>query len=163
MAGAPVGEITEAPKSNIAVVATMQTDLFVVRDMDLLHPLAREQFHRLEALLVESKDQGLTPTLFRPFETYRTPQRQNHLLRTTKNTHVGAFMSSHQYGLAVDFVPLEGEKWSWSPDHDWEFLRQTAEKCGLTVPIRWDPGHVEHPRWHWFHDASTFGKPRSAR
>ena len=117
-------------------------------DMKLLHPKARGRFEKLASALLAAHNDKETPTLFLPFETYRYPQRQDFLQRTTTNTKANAFESAHQFGLAVDFVPYD-TTWSWSEHHDWGFLRSTSQKFGLDVPIKWDLAHVEHPAWKW--------------
>ena len=90
---------------------------------------------------------------FKPFEGYRTPVRQMHLLTVDKTTKAGPWKSAHQYGLAVDFacVLIEGDlsrdRWTWPKDADWQWLKNLARRVGLDVPIEWDLGHVEHPDW----------------
>ena len=86
-------------------------------------------------------------TLFKPFEGYRSPERQNYLFHVMKTTKARAFQSAHNYGLAVDFVPFVDGKWSWDNHHDWEALRYLASQRGLLTPIKWDLPHVEHPIW----------------
>jgi len=89
----------------------------------------------------------------------RSPERQDELFIKGR-TKARPWQSAHQYGLAADFVPyitnqealdlgdMVGEKvltgWSWHESHDWPFLRQRAEKHGLSVPIAWDKCHVEY-------------------
>lgn len=94
---------------------------------------------------------GLIPELFRPFEGYRSPQRQVEMLES-KTSKAGPFESAHQYGLAVDFVPVKNGKenaWHW-PEADapcWDFLRANAVNRGLLNDISWDRPHIEHPLW----------------
>lgn len=114
---------------------------------DRLHPKARGHFEALAAWLDDQYAAGLTPTAFKPFEGYRSPERQNYLFTVEKTTKARAFQSAHQYGLAVDFVPQVGGKWSWDDNHDWEHLKFGAVQRGLMVPIKWDRAHVEHPIW----------------
>lgn len=91
-----------------------------------------------------------------------------------KVTNAQGWESAHQYGLAVDFVPwqtmqhpLSEEqvqaiqdlgialadspepkgRFIWTEGADWKFLKSRAEMHGLTVPIKWDRPHVEHPAW----------------
>lgn len=118
-------------------------------DLSLLHPKARGRFIKLSEMLKEGYRDGRTRSFFLPFETYRTPQRQDFLLKTSQNTKVGPWGSSHQYGLACDFVPFEvySAKWSWDPKEDWNFLDACAALCGLVRPISWDRVHIEHPMW----------------
>lgn len=111
-------------------------------DWDLLHPTARSAFYRLYDRLGAAYEAGETPTLFRPFEGYRTPQRQQALF-DQKRTKARPFQSAHQYGLAVDFVPWFDGHWSWDLSHDWDYLRRCATALGLDNSIEWDRPHVE--------------------
>lgn len=103
--------------------------------------------HRLE----QGYKSGTTPTLFKPFEGFRTPERQDFLYTVEKSTKAKGWQSAHNYGLAVDFVALSDAKnmssWSWDGHHDWDFLREAATNCGLLCTISWDRPHVEHPIW----------------
>lgn len=115
-----------------------------------LHPAARQPFQLLELRLEDGFRAGHTKTWFRPFEGYRTPLRQEHLLNVEKTTKAGAWQSAHNYGLAVDFVPWDPEtqKWSWDQAHDWDYLdSQVRNRPVLSRPIQWDRPHVEHQIW----------------
>lgn len=116
----------------------------IIADLRLLHPLAREPFQKMLDELERAFEAGATNTDFIPFETYRSPERQIELYRQQPPvTKVREWGSAHQFGLAVDFVANDDDP--WDDDHDWAFLKKVAEKHGLTVPISWDLGHVEHP------------------
>lgn len=117
-----------------------------IRSFDMVHPIARETFQDLQQALRKGYSDGATPTLFAPFETYRSPVDQEAVLKAG-TSKVGPFYSAHQYGLAVDFVPFNGGKWDWAEAHDWKYLAGMADAHGLTTPIPWDKGHVEHPLW----------------
>lgn len=106
------------------------------------HPIARATFIALAVDLQEAFKRGDTKTDFRAFEVYRSPQRQRELVGSTSNA--GPWLSAHQYGLAVDFVPWDNG-WSWAEGHDYEFLKNMAEDHGLIRPLAWDKVHVEHP------------------
>lgn len=81
-------------------------------------------------------------------ETYRDPERQASLFYKGKSK-AGAWQSPHQYGLAADIVPFDGTKPIWPnlDDARWATLAVAAEAVGLATPIKWDPGHVQHPGW----------------
>ena len=111
---------------------------------DLIHPEARSRFLRLYDRLGAGYKAGETPTLFRPFEGYRSPDRQQ-MLFDQKRTKARPFQSAHQYGLAVDFVPWVNGRWSWDGPHDWNYLRACANAEGLINDIEWDRPHVEAP------------------
>lgn len=116
-----------------------------------LHPKAREVFGLLEYRLKHAYETGQTPTLFRPFEGFRTAARQDYLFTIEKTTKAKGWQSAHNYGLAVDFVPLRDAtaltSWDWGDQHDWLFLKEAATATGLISTIRWDKPHVEHPLW----------------
>ena len=115
-----------------------------------LHPKAREIFATLAFRLEEAYKAGNTPTLFKPFEGFRSPERQDFLF-VAKSTKARGWQSAHNYGLAVDFVPLSDPKnlssWSWDGPHDWDTLKYWANQLGLISTIAWDKPHVEHPIW----------------
>lgn len=117
-----------------------------------LHPKARESFALMARRLEARYKAGLTPTLFKPFEGFRTPERQEYLFRVDKTTKARAWQSAHNYGLAVDFVPLKDAanlgSWDWEPHHDWTLVKEIAVDCGLMAPITWDLPHVQHPIWN---------------
>lgn len=112
-----------------------------------LHPKARDHFMGLAAVLEDQYRTKQIATLFRPFEGYRSPERQNYLFHVTKTTKAKAFQSAHNYGLAVDYVPWVNGTWSWDEHHRWDALDFCATQRGLFRPIKWDRPHIEHPIW----------------
>jgi len=80
-------------------------------------------------------------------ETDRAPERQTALYaqgRTAPGkivTHARAYESAHNWGLALDVVPV--------PDTpaNWKLLRAEAAKLGFGLLGEWDPGHLQHPAW----------------
>ena len=134
----------------------------IYRDMSLLHPKFRGRADALAEYLISAYETNLTKTRFHVFETFRDPARQSELL-TKRVTKAGPFESAHQFGLAVDFVPYLspdealalgnriGERvlpdWNWHSSHEYSFLSAAAKKFDLSVPIAWDPCHVQHPKW----------------
>lgn len=122
-----------------------------IRDMDMLHPLMRGPVERMQIILAKMYADKLTPDNFQVFETWRHPNRQRAL--GANATKASAWRSPHQFGMAADFAVFRspdtspGASWSWADGHDWALLKRVAKECGLTVPINWDKGHIEHPRW----------------
>lgn len=117
--------------------------------LDSLHPAVAGSFTSLEAALTAAYQGGSTTWWFRPFEGYRSPQRQTAAI-LKRTTRARAFESAHQYGLAVDFVPYlekKGYHWPDANEQQWDFLRITAKKFGLLNDISWDRPHVWHPIW----------------
>lgn len=139
----------------------------IFSDTNLLNPKFSRACRRLHQFLIDAHETGRTKTRFEIFETYRTPMRQADVLKKGSST-AGAFQSAHQFGLACDFVPYlsseeavelsarlnDGTKvkpgWNWHASHDYRFLATAAQQFGLSVPITWDPCHVEHPKWRQF-------------
>lgn len=128
---------------------------FTVAD---LHPAVRIQFIDLIAVMIEQYHDKKTEFLLLPFEGYRSPERQRSLGKGV--TKAGAWLSPHQFGLAVDFVadlntrrgPFPTPKadkphWYW-PDAshgDWRVLAEAAASVGLVQNIKWDKPHIESP------------------
>lgn len=122
------------------------------RNINDLHPKMRVAVRRLEEVLLDMK---LLATArnegFQLFEGYRSPERQAYLRREhPKVTKAGMWQSSHQYGLAVDYVWRHPEAgWSWEDGNPWWMLDMAvAEVPELMRPIQWDRPHIEHRAWH---------------
>ena len=109
-----------------------------------LHPSAQKAFLEFdEAVLADPLTRN-----FRPFETHRTPTRQDHL-KAAGTSKVGAWNSVHQYGFAADYAEFDGTKFTW-PDASstaWVRLHRIAKKFDLHAPIKWDPGHIVALNW----------------
>lgn len=132
----------------------------ILNDMTILHPKFRGAFVALADDLMRAHKSGSTKTLFKVFETVRYADRQDHLFKIGASK-ARAWKSAHNFGLAVDFVPVvdidEAERiseitgdatragWSWWQGHDYNFLKMSAERVGLVSPIKWDKVHVECP------------------
>ena len=116
-----------------------------ISSFEWLHPVYVKPFINLYSELKAEHTIGEIPFIFEPFETYRTPMRQNTLL-AGRSSFASAYRSAHQFGLAVDFVPVVNGKWTWDVEvHWWNKLKGLARKHGLDCPITWDKCHVEHP------------------
>lgn len=118
----------------------------IMRD---LHPIAQQRFRKLADYLHRAYQEGRTQSYFAPFQGLRTPLQQEELFRQRPPvTHVGAWHSAHNYGMAVDFVAVDASgNWSWSEKHQWNFLRAAAMQHGLKNHLDWDRAHVEAPEW----------------
>lgn len=119
-------------------------------DTALLHPRARFRFRALERSLRMAFKDGEIDVEFRCFETYRLPQRQHLLWQSGIATKADQYESAHQFGLAADFVIYDNTEKYWRWDGtvaQYDFLKRSAERAGLKIPITWDKGHVEHPQW----------------
>lgn len=98
--------------------------------------------------------------------TTRTMQEQADLYaegRTAPGhivTNAQPGQSAHQYGMALDFVPIINGKPCWDDSNPvWEIAGKLAESCGLEWAGRWSKfreyPHVQLPNWlsHIAHDS----------
>jgi hypothetical protein len=117
-------------------------DLPMITDLNSLHPFFRDQILNL---IAKCKAKGIDLVIV---ETYRTHAKQ-HEYKTMgkKYTSSGAGRSKHQYGLAVDVVPVVDSVAVWNNTLLWRKIGAVGEKLGLRWGGRWrkpyDPGHFE--------------------
>jgi hypothetical protein len=117
-------------------------DLPMITDLNSLHPFFRDQVLNL---IAKCKAKGIDLVIV---ETYRTHAKQ-HEYKTMgkKYTSSGAGQSKHQYGLAVDVVPIVDSLAVWNNTMLWRKIGAVGEKLGLRWGGRWrkpyDPGHFE--------------------
>ena len=117
-------------------------DLPMITDLNSLHPFFRDQILNL---IAKCKAKGIDLVIV---ETYRTHAKQ-HEYKTMgkKYTNSGAGHSKHQYGLAVDVVPVVDSVAVWNNTLLWRKIGAVGEKLGLRWGGRWrkpyDPGHFE--------------------
>lgn len=120
-------------------IVCIEPENLIIRDIHLLHPAFR---NKIILLFVEAKKRGIDLFIS---ETYRTPERQN-MFFGMKLTKVRSGGSKHQYGLAIDVIPVINGK-SYADNH--EVLKRVGligEKLGLKWGGRWrfyDPVHFE--------------------
>src|SRR5688572_18547531 len=114
----------------------------MITDINALHPFFRDQ---IVTLIKKCKEKGIELAIV---ETYRTHAKQ-HEYKTMgkKYTSSGAGRSKHQYGLAVDVVPMVNSVAVWDNAALWRKIGAVGEKLGLRWGGRWkkpyDPGHFE--------------------
>jgi hypothetical protein len=117
-------------------------DLPMITDLNSLHPFFRDQ---VVELIKRCKAKGIELAVV---EAYRTHAKQ-HEYKTMgkKYTSSGAGRSKHQYGLAVDVVPVVNSVPVWDNTALWRKVGVIGEKLGLRWGGRWrkpyDPGHFE--------------------
>jgi peptidoglycan L-alanyl-D-glutamate endopeptidase CwlK len=99
--------------------------------------------------LALAKAQGLDPLVTC---TLRTAAEQTALYAQGRTkpgdivTWAKAGESSHQYGLALDFVPMVNGKIEWSAKHPhWQQLGELAESVGFEWAGRWPKNKREFP------------------
>ncbi|MBX2894164.1 MAG: M15 family metallopeptidase [Cyclobacteriaceae bacterium] len=114
----------------------------MIADLDALHPYFRE---KVEQLISICKAKGIELALV---ETYRTHAKQNEYKAMGKKyTRSVGGHSKHQYGLAVDVVPIKDSVARWDDVKLWKKVGTVGEQLGLRWGGRWrnpyDPGHFE--------------------
>jgi hypothetical protein len=114
----------------------------MITDLQALHPYFRD---KVIELIRRCQAKGIELAVV---ETYRTHAKQ-HEYKTMgkKYTRSGAGKSKHQYGLAVDLVPIVNGEAQWHNKALWYKIGVIGEKLGLIWGGRWrslyDPGHFE--------------------
>ena len=117
-------------------------DLSMIADVQALHPYFRDM---VIELIRQCKAIGIDLAVV---ESYRTHAKQ-HEYKTMgkKYTSSGAGRSKHQYGLAIDIVPIVDSIAVWDNVALWRKIGTTGERLGLRWGGRWrqpyDPGHFE--------------------
>jgi len=114
----------------------------IVADLRSLHPYFRD---KIEKLITRCESKGIKLAIV---EAYRTPAKQNEYRSMgAKYTRSKGGFSKHQYGLAIDVVPIVNTKAVWDNKMLWKRIGTIGESLGLTWGGRWrtpyDPGHFE--------------------
>jgi hypothetical protein len=114
----------------------------MITDLNALHPYFRD---KIVELIAKCKSQGIELSIV---ESYRTHAKQSEYKGMgRKYTSSKAGRSKHQYGLAVDLVPIVDSVAVWDNSALWRKIGITGEKLGLRWGGRWrkpyDPGHFE--------------------
>ena len=114
----------------------------MIADLTALHPYFRD---RIVELIKVCKAKGIELAVV---ETYRTHAKQHEYKTMGKSyTSSGAGKSKHQYGLAIDIVPIVNDVAVWDNTALWRKVGVAGEKLGLRWGGRWrkpyDPGHFE--------------------
>jgi hypothetical protein len=114
----------------------------MITDLEALHPIFRDKIIALVHLCAQ---QGIQLSVV---ESYRTHAKQNEYKGMGKKyTNSKGGRSKHQYGLAVDLVPVVDSVAVWDNVALWKKVGVTGEKLGLRWGGRWrkpyDPGHFE--------------------
>lgn len=117
--------------------------------LDLLHPSFRKKVLELQEKLAQAN------VPMKIFESFRTPERQNHLyaqgrtraLHKGKVTNARAWESFHQYGVAVDMVIDHPHYGMWDTSDAtsrgwWDKYHEIARSIGLE-PLSFEKPHVQ--------------------
>src|SRR5688572_11753709 len=114
----------------------------MIADLDALHPYFRQ---KVQALIEACHAKGIELAIV---ETYRTRAKQNEYRSMGRiYTRSTGGKSKHQYGLAIDVVPMVDSVATWHNTALWKKIGVAGEKLGLRWGGRWrhpyDPGHFE--------------------
>ena len=114
----------------------------MITDLNSLHPYLRD---RVKELIRTCQEKGIELAIV---ETYRTVAKQNEYKSMGKKyTRSVGGLSKHQYGLAIDVVPIIDSVAVWNNIAVWRKIGTIGEKLGLRWGGRWrhpfDPGHFE--------------------
>lgn len=114
----------------------------MIADLRALHPYFRD---KVAELIRICKEAGIELAIV---ESYRTPAKQaQYFAMGRKYTSTPGGKSKHQYGLAVDVVPIVNSAAVWSNRRLWRKIGLVGERLGLRWGGRWhvtyDPGHFE--------------------
>lgn len=114
----------------------------MITELNSLHPYFRDKIIELVQIC---KANGINLAVV---ETFRTRSKQNEYKSMGKKyTRSGGGISKHQYGLAVDLVPIIDSIAVWDNVILWRKIGAAGEKLGLRWGGRWkhpyDPGHFE--------------------
>jgi peptidoglycan LD-endopeptidase CwlK len=116
-------------------------------DLNTLHPYVRVKVQRLMEAM---SDAGFPCTIVHAMRSMRTQAELYSQGRTKPGaivTNAKPGQSYHNYGLAVDLLPLVCAKdRNWAPDHQaWQVLGALAKAMGFTWGGAWnDKPHVEY-------------------
>jgi len=114
----------------------------MITDLDALHPYFRE---KVTALIEACRAKGIELAIV---ETFRTRAKQNEYRSMGRiYTRSNGGKSKHQYGLAIDVVPIVDSVATWHDPVIWKKVGTAGERLGLRWGGRWrhpyDPGHFE--------------------
>jgi hypothetical protein len=117
-------------------------NLPMIADLQSLHPYFRDKVCQL---IKNCKAKGIDLVVV---ESYRTHAKQKEYYRMGKKyTRSTGGKSKHQYGLAVDVVPVKDSVAIWDNIYLWKKIGVEGEKLGLRWGGRWrspyDPAHFE--------------------
>lgn len=116
----------------------------MIADLKALHPYFRD---KVIQLISKCEEKGITLAIV---ETYRTRAKQyEYRAMGKKYTRATGGKSKHQYGIAVDVVPIVDSAAVWNNKQLWRTIGLVGERLGLRWGGRWrhlyDPGHFEWP------------------
>jgi peptidoglycan L-alanyl-D-glutamate endopeptidase CwlK len=122
----------------------------MIADLNSLHPYFRD---KIVELIHICRKQGIELAVVESFRTHA--KQAEYFGMGRKYTRSKGGTSKHQYGLAVDVVPIVKADAMWDNISLWRKIGQAGEKLGLRWGGRWrapyDPAHFE-----WTGGISTY-------
>lgn len=117
-------------------------DMTMIADMNALHPYFRDQINQL---IKTCRKKGIELAVV---ESFRSSSKQDeYKAMGQKYTRSKGGRSKHQYGLAIDVVPVVNGQAQWHNKALWKKIGVVGEQLGLRWGGRWrhlyDPGHFE--------------------
>lgn len=114
----------------------------MIADLNALHPFFRD---KITELIYRCHKKGIELAIV---ESYRTRAKQaEYFSMGKKYTRSAGGKSKHQYGLAVDLVPIVKGEPMWDNKILWKKIGMIGESLGLRWGGRWrsiyDPAHFE--------------------
>lgn len=114
----------------------------MIADLRSLHPFFRD---RVSLLIQRCKARGIELAVVESFRTHAKQSEYYQMGR--KYTRSSGGKSKHQYGLAVDLVPIVNGVAEWDNVALWRKIGMEGERLGLRWGGRWrspyDPAHFE--------------------
>lgn len=114
----------------------------MIADLNSLHPYFRD---RISELMEACKAQGIELAVVESFRTHA--KQAEYFGMGRKYTRSKGGSSKHQYGLAVDVVPVVDGNAVWDNTMLWKKIGVMGERLGLRWGGRWrapyDPAHFE--------------------
>lgn len=122
----------------------------MIADLQSLHPYFRD---KVTELIEACRKQGIELAVVESFRTHA--KQQEYFGMGRKYTRSKGGKSKHQYGLAVDLVPIVDSVAVWDNITLWRKIGVAGEKLGLRWGGRWrapyDPAHFE-----WLGGVNTY-------
>ena len=114
----------------------------MIADLNSLHPYFRDRIYQL---INNCRAKGIELAVVESYRTHAKQSEYFHMGR--KYTRSAGGKSKHQYGLAVDVVPIKDSVAIWDNVALWKKIGAEGEKLGLRWGGRWrspyDPAHFE--------------------
>ena len=109
----------------------------------------------------ECKEEGLKILVYcgyRSNEDQEKLYKQGRSVKGKKVTNAKAGQSFHNYGRAIDFVPIKNGESSWDDTASYLKAQRIGKEFGLR-PISWELPHLEDSNFKNWRELQAFQKP----